>query len=113
MDHSNKSTLLRRRRALLGTMRELDGAIAGSFFQREMGGHRRYCLARMLEGRQRQCYVSEAHAVAVREGVRQYGRLVQLVRELSEVNLALIRIGVQTANERRTSGDPKTPSGGP
>ena len=102
MNYNNKSRLIRRRKALLVAMRELDVVLAGSFFEREMGGHRRYCLARMLEGGQRQCYVSDAHAAAVRNGVRQYQRLVQFVRELSEVNLALIRIGVPRNDERRT-----------
>lgn len=68
--------------------------VAGSFFEREARGTRRYCLSRMVNGKQRQIYVSAAHQSAVQEGVRHYQRALELLRKLGETNLALIKEGI-------------------
>jgi hypothetical protein len=93
MKFSNKTELIQQRQQLIHSMQEFDDVIAGSFFEREMNGHKRYCLSRMQEKGQRQCYVSAAHAVAVRKGVERYAALMRLIRELSEVNMDLIKLG--------------------
>ena len=79
---------------MLAELGELGDLIAGSFFEREMNGVCRHCLSRMVGGRQRQVYVSEANRDAVRRGVRQYRRAMEVLRELGETNLELVKKGV-------------------
>jgi hypothetical protein len=47
----------------------------------------------MQDGTQRQTYVSAKHADAVRLGVRQYARSLEILSELGKINLELIKKG--------------------
>ncbi len=84
----------RRRIAAAAAEKELRGIIAGSFFKRKMKGRVRYCLSRMRDGTQRQVYLSGKDADVVARGARRYARLMDLLREISELNLELIKMGV-------------------
>lgn len=89
MKETNK--LIGKRDALLLELGQLNGLVAGSFFARQMNGATRFCLSRVQGGRQCQTYVAAKHAEAVRQGVRQYARAIELLSELGQINLELIR----------------------
>ena len=86
--------LILERDALLLELGQLNGLVAGSFFPREMNGAIRFCLSRVLDGRQRQTYVAAKHAEAVRQGVRQHARALEILSELGRINLNLIKKGL-------------------
>ena len=86
--------LLERRAQLLAELSRPDVLIVGSFFEREVHGIRRYCLSRMMDGKQRQVYVSAEHRSAVQKGVQRYQKVLELLRELGETNLKLVKRGV-------------------
>jgi hypothetical protein len=48
----------------------------------------------MRDGTQRQVYLSGKDADVVARGARRYARLMDLLREISELNLELIKMGV-------------------
>jgi hypothetical protein len=83
--------LIGKRNALLLELGQLNGLVAGSFFAREMNGATRFCLSRVQGGRQCQTYVAAKHAEAVRQGVRQHARALELLSELGQINLELIK----------------------
>jgi hypothetical protein len=91
MNKINK--LIGKREALLMELAQLNKLIVGSFFAREMNGTTRFCLSCMQDGTQRQTYVSAKHADAVRLGVRQYARSLEILSELGKINLELIKKG--------------------
>ena len=82
---------IKERDVLLLELGQLNGLIAGSFFAREMNGSMRFCLSRVQNGKQRQTYVAAKHADAVRRGVRQHARALEILSELGRINLMLIR----------------------
>ncbi len=86
--------LIGKRDALLMELAQLNGLVAGSFFAREMNGTTRFCLSCMQGGRQRQTYISAKHADAVRLGVGQHARALEILSELGIINLKLIKKGV-------------------
>ena len=88
-----KQPLLERRAELLVELQELGDLVVGSFFERKVNGISRFCLSRMLGGRQRQIYISTEHSENVRRGVRHYKRASEILRELGEINLTLIKKG--------------------
>lgn len=95
MGQSELKQLVERRAALLSELGGLAAsAIAGSFFERRVGGRARHCLSRMRGGVQRQTYVAAAHAGAVREAVSRHARTLAVLGELSELNLSLIKTGI-------------------
>ena len=83
--------ITKQRDSLLAELGQLDGLIAGSFFARNMNGATRFCLSRMQDGKQRQVYVADRFADAVRQAVGQYARALEILNELGEINLALIK----------------------
>ena len=91
MDKINK--LLRRRETLLTELTQLDQLVAGSFFKRDMNGAVRFCLSCMQDGKQRQTYISAKQADAVRRGVKQYSRAIDILSEVGKINLELIKRG--------------------
>jgi len=91
---TDSQSLIKRRQLLLAELRQLNNPIVGSFFEREIRGIRRFCLSRMRGKTQRQVYIAAEHSEAVRQGVLQYRRTLELLAELGEVNLGLIRQGV-------------------
>lgn len=94
MKNSVDKIMDRRRGAVVAAERELRGIIAGSFFGRQIKGRVRYCLSRMRDGAQRQVYLSEKEADAVGRGTQRYARLMNLLREIGELNLELVKMGV-------------------
>jgi hypothetical protein len=87
------NVMIRKRDALLVELGQLNGVIAGSFFAREMNGVTRFCLSRVQGGRQYQIYVAARHADAVRQGVQQHTRALEILSELGQINLKLIKKG--------------------
>jgi len=85
--------LIGKRDALLLELGQLNGLVAGSFFAREMNGATRFCLSRVQGGRQCQIYVAAKHADAVRQGVRQHARALEILSKLGRINLKLIKKG--------------------
>lgn len=85
--------LIEERDALLLELGQLKELVAGSFFARDMKGATRFCLSRVQGGRQRQTYVAARHADAVKRGVQQHIRAQEILSELGQINLALIRKG--------------------
>ena len=85
---------------LLSELHSLDNLIAGSFFEREVSGTTRYCLSRMVEKKQRQVYISATSKHAVQAGVQSYQRALEILRELGEINLKLIREGIDLSDVR-------------
>ena len=85
--------IARRQLAIKAAEEELHGLICGSFSTRRLKDHERHCLSQMRNGKQRQIYISTKHAVQVGDGVRRFERLMELVREISELNLELIKSG--------------------
>jgi hypothetical protein len=90
--------LIRKRQSLLKELGELEELIDGSFFAREVNGATRYCLSRMHDGRQRQTYVAARHAEAVRTGIKQYARALEILRELGDLNMKRIKEGLGGVN---------------
>jgi hypothetical protein len=90
----NYKKLLNRRNALLAELNEQSCLVIGSFFEREVAGIRRHCLSRMVKGKQRQLYISAQHAQAVTEGIQQHRKAVEIISKISEINIELIKEGV-------------------
>lgn len=53
----------------------------------------RYYLVVNVDGRQRQRYVPKRLVGAVRDGLSQHRRLLEIVRRLTDLNLAMLRDG--------------------
>lgn len=85
--------LIRERDALLLELGQLNELIEGSFFAREMNGATRFCLSRVQNGKQRQAYVAARHADAVRRGLQQYAKAIEILSEIGRINFALIKKG--------------------
>ena len=99
-----KATPAEKRDALLAEMASLRGLLNGSLVQRYSTCARKNCachtgrrhgprlyLAATGEGGQRQTYIPAALAERAAEGVAQGRRLRAIVRELTALNLALMR----------------------
>ena len=102
MRKNEKSILSKRRVVIIDELKDLDGLIVGSFFERKARGVRRFCLSRMHGKKQRQIYVPAEIADAVRRGVRKYQRTLELIKELGEINLKLLK------EEHETNADAKS-----
>jgi hypothetical protein len=90
----NYKPLLNRRNALLAELNEQSCLVAGSFFERDVAGISRHCLSRMVKGKQRQLYISAQQTKAVTEGIRQHRKALDIIRKISEINIELIKKGV-------------------
>jgi hypothetical protein len=99
-----KASPTERRDALLAEMASLRGLLNGSLVQRYSTCSRKSCachtgrrhgprlyLAATGEGGQRQTYVPAALAARAKEGVAQGRRLRAIVREVTALNLLLLR----------------------
>ena len=91
MNEINK--LIEERDALLLELGQLNGLVAGSFFARNMNGATRFCLSRIQGTKQRQTYVAAKHSGAVKRGVKQYARALEILSALGRINLKLIKKG--------------------
>ena len=105
--------LLRERRGLLREMSKLSLMIRGSFFQRYSTCSRPDCACRrgkrhgprhyvaVTQGKiQKQHYVPNGQAEAVREGVGQYQRMMRIADRLTEINLELMKGGALDVSDR-------------
>lgn len=99
--------LTRERARLLRELSTLSGLLRGSLFERFSTCTRPRCqchagrphgprtyVAVTSGKRQRQHYVPQSQRVAVREGVRQFHRLLAIADRLTAINLELMRGGV-------------------
>ena len=106
MSDSKAKSLQSERGKLLGELSGLSGLIHGSYFERystcsrpgcachqgKRHGPRAY-VSRTLEGKPRQHYVPKGQVAAVRNGIGQYHRMLQIVDRITEINLELMRGG--------------------
>ena len=98
--------LLQERAILLERLAGLSLVIRGSYLERYTTCTRRNCACH--KGRkhgprsyvvvyhnkkQRQVYVPQAKRRLIREGIRQHGQLIALVKEITGINLRLMRTG--------------------
>ena len=104
MSSTQINQLIAQRTSLLAELSTLSHLIHGSCFERYAicsrpncschSGKRhgpRYCLVIHEEGRQRQKYVPNAQVPAAKDGIEQYHRLQEIVEEITQINLALIK----------------------
>ena len=103
---SRARSLRRERQKLLGELSELSLVIHGSYFERystcsrtncachqgKKHGPRSYVSLRR-EGKPRQHYVPKSQVAAVRDGIGQYHRMLQIADRITEINLELMREG--------------------
>jgi hypothetical protein len=106
MDSKSKK-LVDRRARLLRRLAGLQLVVHGSFVERfstcarehcachrgEKHGPRAYVVV-YREGRQRQVYVPKAQIRAVQKALGQDARVQELLRQITDINLALMRAGV-------------------
>jgi hypothetical protein len=88
---SNINTLLKKRRALLKELYSLHQLVCGSLFLRNLNGKPRHILSQMLDGKQRQTYIAGRHLEAVTQGVCEYERALEILSELGQINISLIK----------------------
>jgi len=104
---SHHEELLAKRQALLQDLSSLSLLLRGTFFQRFSTCSRPHCqchkgkkhgprsyVTMTQQKRQKQFYVPKKQVQAVRQGVRQYQRLMDIITQISTINLILIREGV-------------------
>lgn len=99
--------LVARRRRLLRKLASLTLLTHGSYLERFSTCARKNCachqgnkhgprayLVVLREGKQRQVYVPQGQIAAVRQGVRQHAQALELLRQVTDINLALMRQGL-------------------
>ena len=104
MSTNNINQLIAQRKALLNELSTLSHMIHGSSFKRFSTCSRkncdchtgkrhgpRYYLVIHEEGRQRQKYLPAAQVPYVVDGIEQYHRLQEIVEEITQINLVLIK----------------------
>jgi hypothetical protein len=107
MDRARIRSLLRERRELTKELTSLSFVIRGSYFERFSTCSRPNCACHegkrhgprayvsVVRGRsQKQHYVPKDQVDTVREGIRQYQRLLEIVDRVTAINLELMRGGV-------------------
>ena len=91
---NNKSVELQKQRAaLMEELSTLDYVVVGSFFERNVKGVKRWCLSRMVNGVQRQVYISADHSKEIQRGIDGYKRAIEILKKLGEINLEIIKRG--------------------
>jgi hypothetical protein len=99
--------LIAKRRRLLQKVAGLSLVTHGSYLERFSTCARKDCACHQGNkhgprayvvvyrgGKQRQVYVPQDQIAAVRKGVRQHERAVDLLRQVTDINLALMREGL-------------------
>ena len=103
---TTEASLRRKRAALLRDLARLSGLLHGAYLERfstcsrprcachdgRKHGPRSYLIV-YRQKRQRQLYIRQADRAVVQRGLRQHEKLIHLVRELTDVNLQLLRAG--------------------
>lgn len=107
LETARQELLLQRRASLLQQLLSLGGLINGSSFERfstcartgcschkgERHGPRLYVTTTHGK-KQKQHYVPQGQRMAVLNGIRQYGSLLEIVERIAAINLTLMRGGV-------------------
>lgn len=88
---NNSKSLNKQRQTIIKRCCELTGFIEGSLFVRTVNGKERIYLSRMVNGVQRQLYISQKHFSQIQQGVERWEELKQLIHELSELNIKIIQ----------------------
>jgi len=97
--------LLQKRKALLGSLAKLGLLVQGSYLERfstcvrtncvchrgQRHGPRSYVVV-YRDRKQHQVYVPVLQRDVIREGIRQYEQLLDVVREITRINLQLMRL---------------------
>lgn len=99
--------LVSRRRRLLQKLAGLSLLTHGSYLERFSTCARKDCACHQgkkhgprvyvvvyRDGRQRQAYVPQDQVAAVRKGVRQHQQALEVLRQVTDINLKLMRDGV-------------------
>jgi hypothetical protein len=103
--------LLERRDRLLQKLAALTLLVHGSYIERFSTCSRKHCPCHQgvkhgprsyvviyRDARQRQVYVPQEQVRAIRQGLRQDEKAVELLRKITDINLALMRAGALTAS---------------
>jgi hypothetical protein len=77
---------------LLQRLTQFPEVLNGSFFERELSGKARLYLSRIVNGTQRQVYISHKHREAVEKALKQYRELQKTIEQLCETNLQLVKL---------------------
>lgn len=106
LSSKEEKSLIREREKLLGELARLTLLIHGSYFERYSTCSRKGCechkgkrhgprayVAERKDGRPKQHYIKKDQTEAVREGIGQYRRMLQITDRVSEINLELARAG--------------------
>lgn len=101
-----EGSLLKERQELLSELSQLPLIIHGSYFERystcsrpDCACHRgkrhgpRAYVAGWAEGKPRQYYIRKSQISAVKKGIEQYHRMLEITDRISDINLALARAG--------------------
>lgn len=104
--NSIERALVRKRDVLLQQLSVLSGMLQGSYLERFSVCSRRNCACHRgrkhgprayiviyEEKKQRQVYVPQPQKKAVKDGIRQHKRLERLVKQITRINLRLMRAG--------------------
>lgn len=99
--------LVAKRRRLLQRLAGLSLVTHGSYLERFSTCSRRDCACHQgkkhgprsyvvlyRDGRQRQVYVPQEQTAAVRKGIRQHEQALELLRQVTDINLRLMREGL-------------------
>jgi hypothetical protein len=113
MDAKTKR-LLDRRERLLRKLGQMERLVHGSYVERFTTCARKQCACHRGERhgprgyvviyrdtRQQQVYVPQEQVPAVQEGLRQDKQAAELLRQITDINLALMRAGRLSASERK------------
>ena len=108
---TNVSRLLERRKRLLRKLAALKLVVHGSYIERFSTCARKHCACHQGDkhgprsyvvmyrnAQQRQVYVPQAQVRAVRQGLRQDEQAADLLRKITDINLALMRTGALEAS---------------
>lgn len=100
----NQKKLREKRKALLGQMASLNLLVQGSYLERFSVCSRKNCachrgkkhgprsyLVVYQDQKQRQVYIPSGQRQAVLKGIEQHRRLLALVKEITSINLQLMR----------------------
>lgn len=114
--------LLSRRDRLLEKLAGLSLLVQGTYLERFTTCTRKQCACHRdkkhgprtyvvvyEDKKQRQIYVPQAQISSIRLGLRQYEQLLAAVKEITRINLALMRMGVlaeQTLPQKKRRNNP-------
>lgn len=110
--------LLQRRERLLRKLAALNLVVHGSYIERFSACARKQCACHQGDkhgprsyvviyrnARQRQVYVPQEQVRAVRQGLRQDEQAADLLRKITDINLALMRAGALDASGHERQED--------